>query len=37
MMFKDTGTVYSENNIKSINTIYGQNANILNVKGGGWS
>jgi hypothetical protein len=35
MLFKEIITVYSENNTKLINTLYGQNAEILNVKAGG--
>jgi hypothetical protein len=34
-MFKEMIEVYSENNIEAINTLCGQNADLLNVKAGG--
>jgi hypothetical protein len=35
MPFKEIITVHSENNTKPIDTLYGQNADMLNVKAGG--
>jgi hypothetical protein len=35
MLFEEIITVYSENNTKPINTLYGQNAELQNVKAGG--
>jgi hypothetical protein len=35
MLFKEIIAVYSENHTKSINTLYRQNAELLDVKAGG--
>jgi hypothetical protein len=35
MLFKEIIAVYSEDNTKLINTLYGQNVEVLNVKAGG--
>jgi hypothetical protein len=35
MLFKEINTVYSENHTKPINTLCGENAELLNVKAGG--
>jgi hypothetical protein len=35
MLFKEIIAVYSENHMKLINTLCGQNADLLNVKAGG--
>jgi hypothetical protein len=35
MLFKEIIAVHSENHTKHINTHYGQNAELLNVKAGG--
>jgi hypothetical protein len=35
MLFKEIITAYSENNMKPINKLYGQNAEFLIVKPGG--
>jgi hypothetical protein len=35
MLFKEIISVYSENNVKLINTFCGQNAELLNIKAGG--
>jgi hypothetical protein len=35
MLFRETGTVYSESHTNPINTLCGQNAELLIVKAGG--